>query len=380
MSANLPLFESRIHSGKRLTKRVECWDSDSLLLGNEVAVKTLFLEEIGRLGYRETAPPEVPDGWVKVRMRTVGICGSDIHYFVTGRIGDQVVTFPHILGHEGCGEIVEGAGELAPGTCVYLEPAVVCHECDQCRAGRENTCRKLAFFGNPGEFPGCMREEVAAPLENAVPMPPAIGSDEAFLLEPLCIGVYAVVRSRFARGGTALVTGCGPIGLSVLAGLSEFGPSAVYMSDPVPERRRAAQALGATEAWDPEPVAEGVRARVQEASGGGVDVAFECAATKESVEDAIRSLKPGGTLMLIGIPEDFDFFCFDSSHMRRHEITIVNVRRQNRMTARTISLLERRRDLKRVMITHRFRPEQANEAFDLVRERKDGVIKAVLEF
>ena len=343
-------------------------------------MKTLFLTAPESLEYRETETPEVPEGWVKVRMRTVGICGSDIHYYVTGRIGDQVVTFPHVLGHEGCGEVITGAGALAAGTPVYVEPALVCHECDQCVAGRENTCRKISFFGNPNEFPGCMREEVAVPLENVAPLPAGIGRDEGFLLEPLCIGVYAVVRSGFRAGMTAFVAGCGPIGLSVLAGLGEWSPGAVYMSDPVAERRAAAAALGATAVWDPEPVSDGVRGRVLEASGGGVDVAFECAATRESVEDTFRSLKPGGTLMLVGIPEDFDVLSLDCSHMRRRELTLINVRRQNGMTARTMALLERRRDLGEVMVTHRFGPERAKEAFELVRRREDGVIKAVLEF
>lgn len=343
-------------------------------------MKTLFLTACEKLEYRETESPEAPEGWVKIRMRTVGICGSDIHYYVTGRIGDQVVTFPHVLGHEGCGEIITGADSLAPGTPVYVEPALVCHQCDQCRAGRENTCRNITFFGNPNEFPGCMREEIAVPLENAVPLPAGIGLDEGFLLEPLCIGMYTVVRSGFPTGGTALITGCGPIGLSILAALSELAPSALYMSDPVVARREAARALGATAAWDPEPVADGVHARTREASAGGVDVAFECAATRESIEDAFRSLKPGGRLMLVGIPEDFDQISFDTSFMRRNELTLINVRRQNGMTARTISLLEHRRDLKNVMVTHRFGPDKASEAFELVRQRKDGVIKAALEW
>ena len=343
-------------------------------------MKTLFLTEAKCLEYRETEPPKVPEGWAKVRIRTVGICGSDIHYFVTGRIGDQVVTFPHILGHEGCGEIIEGAGKFPPGTPVYVEPALSCHECDQCRAGRENTCRRMQFFGNPNEYPGCMQEEIVLPPENVVPLPPSVGLDEAFLLEPLCIGVYAVVQSRICENAAAAIVGAGPIGLSVLIALSEVNPAKVYATDPVAPRRKAAETLGATTALDPYLLEKGAAERIIEKSKGGVDVAYECAGTQESIDDAVRMLKPGGMLMLIGIPEEEDRISFDHSHMRRSEITIINVRRQNGMTPRTVALLERRRDVKDALITHHFKPEQANEAFELVHARRDGVIKAVLEF
>jgi len=343
-------------------------------------MKALLLTDVRRLECRDIPRPERPERWIRVRVKRVGICGSDIHYFVEGRIGDQVVAFPHQLGHEGSGVVMDGAGGFEPGTPVYLEPAVVCRECDQCRAGRENTCRRIQFFGNPNEFPGCMREEVVVPPENVVPLPPAIPVEEGFLLEPLCIGMYSAVRSGIREGASVAVVGCGPIGLSVLVALGEFAPKRVYATDPVEARRRAAEALGAHVVLDPSPVERGAAAVVLEESGGGVDAAYECAGTQESIDDAIRMLKPGGTLMLVGIPEGAERVSFDHSHMRRNEITILNVRRQNRMTPRTMPLLERRRDVAGVFVTHRFRPEQANEAFALVHERRDGVIKAVLDF
>ena len=342
-------------------------------------MKALLLTDLETFEWRDVDLPEAPADWVRVRMQHVGICGSDLHYYVEGRIGDQRCTFPHILGHEGCGEVLEGAGHFEKGTPVYFEPAIACHQCDQCRAGRENTCRRLTFFGNPNETPGCMREEIALPPENVFTLPEVMSPEEGFLLEPLCIGVYAVQRSHMPKGGTAAVVGSGPIGLSVLLGLSDYEPAEVYVTDPVPERRQAAERLGATKALDPSPVETGSAKEVYAAAGGGVDVAFECAATEESIEDAIHMLKPGGTLALVGIPESFDRMCFDHSHMRRNEITLVNIRRQNQAIEQALPLLERRRDFKDVMITHHFPITEAKKAFELVRERRDGVIKAVLD-
>jgi L-iditol 2-dehydrogenase len=310
-------------------------------------------------------------------VKHVGVCGSDIHYFATGRIGDQVVRYPFILGHEGCGVVAEAA-ELAAGTPVYIEPAIACHECDQCRAGRENTCRSLRFLGNPLEMGGCMCDEIAMPAECLAPLPDWVRPGEGALLEPLCIGVYAVERSGVAPGAKAAIVGAGPIGLSVLLALSDRSLSQIVVSEPVPARRRASMALGASECLEPGP--GGAAQSVFDAAMGGVDVAFECAGSQESIDDASGMLKPGGTLVVIGIPEGKDRILYDPHLMRRREVTVVHVRRQNRALPRAMAILERRRDAFGIMVTHRFDPSRAQEAFELVERRSDGVIKALLEF
>jgi L-iditol 2-dehydrogenase len=311
-------------------------------------------------------------------MRYVGICGSDLHYYSTGRIGDQVVTEPFILGHEGSGELKEEVGGLPPGTPIYVEPAVSCHQCDQCLSGRENTCRRLKFLGNPLELSGCMCDEIAMPAECVIPIPAWMSLEVAVLLEPLCIGVYAVARSRAGRGVTAAVVGAGPIGLSVLLGLSNVGPSMVLVSEPVEARRLTAEKLGAARTFS--PPAEGAAGEVVEASQGGVDVSYECAGTQESIDDAASMLKPGGTLVLLGIPEGTDRVTYDPHLMRRREITLINIRRQNKSLADALAVLERRRDAAKLLITHRFPAVKAEEAFELVRQRRDNAIKVLLEF
>ncbi len=341
-------------------------------------MRALYLDAPGSLQFRETLPVDVPHGWVRVRMRYTGICGSDIHYFTDGRIGDQVITSPFILGHEGSGEIVEGGREFSAGLPVYIEPAIPCHRCDQCLAGRENTCRSMKFLGNPLETGGCMKEEIAMPRECIVPLPDWMTLEEAVLLEPLCIGMYAVDRARGRKGCRAAIAGAGPIGLSVLLGLSEIEPREIFVSEPIAERRRAAARLGAGTVLD--PGSGGAADPVSAASEGGVDLAFECAGTQEAIDDAACMLKPGGTLVLIGIPEGVDRVTYDPHLMRRREITVINVRRQNRMVERAVSLLGRRREAAAVLITHRFPALDAAQAFSLVQQRANGAIKVLLEF
>jgi len=341
-------------------------------------MRALYLTAPGSFAWREAPEPAAPKDWVRIRMRYVGICGSDVHYFVSSRIGNQVVTSPFILGHEGSGEVLDGAGQFPSGLPIYLEPAIPCHRCDQCLEGRENTCRNMKFLGNPSESDGCMREEISMPAECIAPIPGWMSLEEAVLLEPLCIGAYAVERSQSARGCRAAIVGAGPIGLSVLLGMGSLDPRLVVVSEPVEARRDAAVRLGASLILD--PAGNGAAEAVCEASGGGVEVAFDCAGTQEAIDDAARMLRPGGTLVLIGIPEGTDRITYDPHLMRRREITVVNVRRQNRMLERAVRILEVRRDAAAVMLTHRFPPSQAVQAFRMVERREDRSIKAILEF
>ncbi len=341
-------------------------------------MRALMLTGPRQFDYGEmAAPAPAPAGWVRVRMRYAGICGSDIHYYTEGRIGDQVVRYPFVLGHEGSGEVSDGSGHVPDGAPVFIEPAIVCHTCDQCRAGRENTCRNLRFLGNPQELAGCMRDEIALPPECIVRLPEWMSLEEAVLLEPLSIGVHAVALSRSGRGCRAAIVGAGPIGLVVLLALSELGPAQVLVSEPVAARRRAAGTLGADACCDPgETGAAGWV--IDTTEGRGADVVFECAGTQESIDDAARMLGPGGVLVQIGIPE-VDSISHDPHLMRRREASVVHVRRQNHATDRALALLQRRRDAAPVFLTHRFEPARANEAFDLVQQKQDNAIKVLMD-
>ncbi|MCE1199972.1 MAG: alcohol dehydrogenase catalytic domain-containing protein [Marinilabiliales bacterium] len=317
---------------------------------------------------------------VLIRMKTVGVCGSDVHYYNLGRIGSQVVRFPFAVGHEGAGEVVAVAAEVTrvkPGDRIAIEPAMPCWECDQCRASRPHTCRKLRFLGCPGQAEGCLTEYLVMPETSCFKIPEGMSFTEAAISEPLAIGLYAVNQSVPLRNASVGILGFGPIGMSVLLSAQAKGAERIYVTDLVEERLALARESGALWAGQPERVDAVGEIRNREPHL--LDVVFECCGKQEAVNQAIALLKPGGKLMLIGIPS-FDSWSFPVDALRHKEICIQNVRRQNHTLEETLDLLGNRSiDVGR-MTTHRFPFERTPEAFEMVASYADGVMKAMIDF
>jgi L-iditol 2-dehydrogenase len=343
-------------------------------------MKAAVLTGIRQMEVREVPDPTIrEDTDVLLKVEQVGVCGSDVHYYETGRIGSQVVQFPFILGHE-CAATVAKVGpavkRLKIGQRVVVEPAVSCHSCEQCKAGRENTCYHLRFLGTPGQGNGCLSEYLVMPEDACFPTNDAITLEQGALCEPLAIAVYAVKQARLPKKADVAILGAGPIGLSCLVSAKAARAGACYVTDKIPERVNAAAAHGA--AWAGNPLKEKVVEVILTECPLGMDVVFECAGQQETVDQAIDLLKPGGKLMLIGIPRE-QRVSFSIDKARRKEITIINVRRQNRCTQMAIDLVASRRIDADFMVTHRFKLAQVKEAFDLVAGYRDGVIKAMIE-
>jgi L-iditol 2-dehydrogenase len=343
-------------------------------------MKVVKLTAIRKLEIMDADPPSrTGDGDVLVRMKTVGVCGSDIHYFVSGRIGTQVVEFPFALGHE-CAGIVERIGNkvrrVKPGDRVAIDPAIPCHACDQCLAGRRHTCRRLRFLGCPGQAEGCLSEWILMPEKNLYPIPDSISFDEAALAEPLSIGMYAVRLSGVRPGQSIGVLGFGPIGMSVLLTARAVGIARTYVTEKLDPRMSIAEASGAVLALNPDR--EDVAGRIAEAEPLLLDCVFECCGRQEALDQAVDLLKPGGSLMVIGIPET-DRVAFTADKMRRKEIRILNVRRQSNSLQPTLDLLARGALRTDRMVTHRFGLAQSQAAFDLVSAYSDGVMKAMID-
>lgn len=316
---------------------------------------------------------------VLLKIEFVGVCGSDVHYFETGRIGSQVVEYPYQVGHE-CSATVAQVGPdvkgLKAGLTVAVEPALACHACDQCLAGRPHTCRKLKFLGCPGQIPGCLSEFLVMPEECCLPIDGKISLQQGVLCEPFAIGVYAVQQSAITSGKTAAILGAGPIGLSCLAAAKAQDAGPVYMTDIISERVAVARKAGAD--WVGNPELEDIVAAITKHQPDGLDVVYECAGQQETIDQALKLLKPGGKLMLIGIPrEDKISACPDL--MRRKEISVINVRRQNHCTPKAIDLIARKKVDLDYMITHTFDFERTAEAFELVAAYRDGVVKALIK-
>jgi len=336
-------------------------------------------------GLRQMEIVDVPkpviknDNDVLLKIAVVGVCGSDVHYYLTGRIGSQVVQYPYLVGHE-CSAIVEAVGKkvkhVKPGDEVAVEPAISCHNCPQCKMGRENTCLNLKFLGTPGQGPGCLCEYIIMPEENCLPTKGGLTLEQAALCEPFTIGVYTIKQSNLAKGGKIAILGSGPIGLSCLVAAKTQKAGAIYMTDKLDYRVDFAKKTGAT--WAGNPDREDIVKAILQREPDGVDIACECAGQQETLDQAVELLRPGGTLMLVGIPE-FDRVSFAIGLIRRKEITIINVRRQNRTTELAMGLVAEGRAKIDSFVTHRFNLEQAKDAFDLVADYRDGVIKAMIQ-
>lgn len=344
-------------------------------------MKTMILTGLNKIEIIEKTVPEInkPDD-VLIKMKSVGICGSDIHYYREGKIGSQIVTYPFTIGHEGTG-IIEKIGKevtnVRPADRVAVDPAMPCFSCDQCKAGRFHTCEKLKFLGCPGQAEGCLSEYLIMPSTSCFLLNKNISLDQGALSEPLAIGVYASKLSIPLKQAKVGIVGSGPIGISVLLAASHFGAGKIYMTDKIDERLLLASEMGAH--WTGNPDKTDIIQEIMEKEPFLLDVVFECCGKQEAVDQAIRLLKPDGKLMMIGIPS-FNRWSFDVDELRRKEICIQNVRRQNESVETTLKLICEGSIKPDKMQTHTFKFEQIKEAFEMVASYKDGVMKAMINF
>ncbi len=284
------------------------------------------LHAVGDIRVGEEPAPATGAGMSLVRVTAVGVCGSDLHWWDDGAIGDAGLGHPLVLGHEGAGGIAAGPRR---GERVAIDPAIPCETCRACRDGYRNLCYRIRFAGH-GETDGMMRELMAWPSARLHPLPDSVSDAAGALLEPLGVAVHSVDLGHLPFGGTASVIGCGPIGLLLIGVLKAAGARSVLAVEPLAHRREAAGRFGADEVAEP---GTGL-------ASYGADVAFEAAGTDEAVGLAMESVRPGGRVVLAGIPGD-DTIRFGASAARRKGLTIAMVRRMNEVYPRAISLAAR---------------------------------------
>ena len=276
----------------------------------------------GNIRLHEEPMPEIGADEELLRVSAVGLCGSDRHWYVEGAIGDAELGQPLVLGHEVAGVIDSGPRR---GARVVVDPAQPCNGCATCRAGRQHLCPTLRFAGH-GNVDGGLRGYMSWPARLMHALPNGIDDDEATLLEPLGVALHAIDRVRLEPGMSAAVIGCGPIGLLLVQLLRSHGCSAVIAADPLPHRIEAARMLGALDMSDL----------------GRVDVAFDASGSDAAVDLAIDVTVPGGTVVLVGIP-DHDRTSFRASAARRKELTLSIARRMRAEDlSRAIDLAGRR--------------------------------------
>jgi len=343
-------------------------------------MKAVMLTGLRQMELRDIDPPGIRrDDEVLLKLALVGVCGSDVHYYTTGRIGSQVVEYPFIVGHECSATVVQtgpAVDRVRVSDRVAVDPAMVCHHCDQCRQGRENTCRNLRFLGCPGQADGCLCEYIVMPQDCLYPLNDNMTMEQAVLSEPLAIGVYALRQVRLSPNSSVAILGSGPIGLSVLAAARAQSVHKIFNTDLIDARLALAKKAGA--AWTGNPQRQDVVPAILHHQPEGMDAVFECAGKQETLDQSLELLKPAGKLLLIGIPQ-LQRISFVIDQMRRKEITLINVRRQNHCVQPTLDLIASGQVNVDFMITHRFKLHQTQQAFELVRQYQDGVVKALIE-
>jgi L-iditol 2-dehydrogenase len=352
-----------------------------IILKNRFHMKAMMLTGIRQMSMKDIPEPQiVKPNDVKIKMSVVGICGSDIHYYTQGQIGSQVVEYPFAVGHEGAGVVVETGRDVKrvrSGDAIAIEPAMPCWECDQCLAGRHHTCRRLKFLGCPGQAEGCLMEYIVMPEESCFRLERGLNPDHGAISEPLAIGVYAVKKSGGVTGLDVGILGYGPIGMSVMLASKAEGAGSFTVTDKIQQRLAIALKEGASSLFN--PLEEDFTTMIKQPHPLGLDVVFECCGQQEAFDQAIDVLKPGGKLVVVGIPE-FDRWSMSVELTRRKEISLQFIRRQVDCVEPALKMMETGKIDVAGMVTHRFPFGKTKEAFDLVAEYRDGVMKAMIDF
>jgi L-iditol 2-dehydrogenase len=334
-------------------------------VNGQSAPTPLTLVDVARLhapgDVRVVREPEVvPErGEVRLRVTAVGLCGSDIHWYDEASIGDARLEQPLVLGHEFTGIIADGerAGQRVVG-----DPSDPCGTCEQCLAGSAHLCLALRFAGH-GRTDGALRSVMAWPARLLHPLPDAIGDEEAALLEPLGVALHALDLARLPGGGSAGVFGCGPIGLLLVQLLRRAGASTIVATDRLVHRVAAAAAMGSTYAVEAESEADPGRLPP-------LDVAFEVAGDDSALADAIRTVRPGGRIVLVGIPPR-DRATFPAAAARRKELSLLLCRRMHPSDlSRAIGLAAEGSVALAPLITDRFPLTAAPAAFAALAARR----------
>ncbi len=328
-------------------------------------MKSLRLHGINDLRLHDEPIPTPEFDEALVRVKAVGICGSDIHWHKDGGTGEEGISVPFVLGHE-FGGVVEG-GSL-DGLRVAVDPAVPCDTCEYCLDGKPNLCPDHYFAGH-APHDGALREYMTWPMKTMVPVSDQFSDEDIAVLEPLGIAIHTVDLGHIRPGMTVGVYGCGPIGLLAIQVARAAGASEIIATDILSHRLEAAKEFGADRVFLASITGD-ERAKILSAThNDGVDVALEVAGENSAVETAIETAKPGGRAVLCGIPS-VNEISFNASTARRKGLTIMMVRRMKHVYARAIKMVEAGQVDVRSIVSHRFGLENANEAFNLAEKRE----------
>ena len=330
-----------------------------------------------------SAPGSPAEGEVLLRVRAVGLCGSDLHMFKDVRIGNTEFSSPLVLGHEFMGEVAAlGGGALGGdhqplrvGQRVAVDPAVPDERHELFEKGHPNLVPERFYGLYPDD--GALQECMLVKAKNCFPLLESISDGAGTLLETLGVALHAVDLGRLKLADTVAVIGCGPVGLLILKLAQLSGTRAVYACDKFPWRVEKAKDWDATEAWIQESKADSITRIEQLTNGRGADVVFEAAWAEDSIDMAAEMVRPGGRLVLVGIPSE-DTFTMKHSTARRKGLSVMFSRRMKHTYPRAIALASSGQFALDELISHRFSLSSTPEAFRLNAAYEDGVLKVIV--
>jgi L-iditol 2-dehydrogenase len=336
-------------------------------------MRAAVLHDIRDIRLVEIPLPTPTNGDLLLRVKAVGVCGSDVHSYLEGGTTGRTKVNPLVLGHELAGiitaESTEQAG-LPVGTLVAVDPAKPCGACEWCERGHTNLCPNVRFLGY-GSNNGAMAEYVVVPPSAIHPVPAGIDAATAVLLEPLGVAIHAVDLARIRLMETVAVLGCGPIGLLLVQIARLSGAQKVFAVDPVGYRAKLAGTLGADRHF-------ASFEEIADATGGrGVDVVLEATDSAHGFEQSARSCRIGGRVVMVGIPHG-NQYTLTAADARRRGLSVKFSRRMPEVYPRAIALADSGRIAFAPLASHSFSLEDAHKAFELQVARKDRVIKAII--
>ena len=341
-------------------------------------MKVAVMTGIGKMGFEERDIPKPAADEVLVKLEYVGICGSDMHYYETGAIGDYVVEPPFVLGHEPGGTVVEVGADvkhLKVGDRVALEPGKTCGKCEFCKQGKYNLCPDVIFFATP-PVDGVFQEYVAHEADLCFKLPDNVSTLEGALIEPLAVGFHAAIQGDAHLGQTAVVMGAGCIGLVSMMALKARGVSEVYVVDLMDKRLEKAMELGATGVING---GKEVVAKIKELTGGlGADLIIETAGSQPTTVQAIHAAKKGSTIVLVGYSKSGEMTLPMSLALDK-ELTFKTVFRYRHIYPMAIDAVAKGKVNLKGIVTDIFTLDQAQEAMDHSIHNKADIVKAVIK-
>ena len=322
-----------------------------------------------------TPVPGPEDALVKVK--SVGICGTDSHYWKTGSVGSFTIREPMILGHEVSGEVVEvgeAVSNLSVGDRVTIEPGAPCRKCRFCKSGRYNLCPQKRFMGDPPTN-GAFAEYVSWPSDFVFEMPEDMTYDEGAMIEPLAVGVYAVNRAHITPGDIVMIMGAGPVGLMILQAALTAGAGKIIVSDTDDWRLEKAKSFGATATINAK---EDVLARIQDLTKGNyVDATMEASGSREATAQAVKVTRRGGTISLVGVYETGEFTYPLLDVIMKELIVVGNIDGAN-VFQKSLDLMASRRFDARTLITHHLPLDDIETGFRILDEKKEHALKVLV--